>query len=133
MDCRCGSIAADRVSDHRRLEQQQHDREQLFDCDDEPQHGAANDAAAEHHGFRGDVNTAAVAARVDAVDDAAGSAKIPIVTRRQKNVPAPLAPGPSRWISGEFAPRSARSTEDGIDPEREGRTGDRFYRLKFNS
>jgi hypothetical protein len=71
------------------LEQQQHDREQLFDCDDES-NGAANDAAAEHHGFRGDVNTAAVAVRVDA---AAGSAKIPIVTRRQKNVPAPLAPG----------------------------------------
>jgi hypothetical protein len=114
------------------LEQQQHNREQLFDCDDES-NGAANDAAAEHHGFRGDVNTAAVAARVDAVDDAAGSAKIPIVTRRQKNVPAPLAPGPSRWSSGEFAPRSARSAEDGIDPEREGRTGDRLYRLKFNS
>jgi hypothetical protein len=75
------------------LEQQQHDREQLFDCDDEPQHGAANDAAAEHHGFRGDVNTAAVAARVDAVDAAAGSAKIPIVTRRQKKRPGALGAG----------------------------------------
>ena len=70
MDCRCGRIAADRFSDRRRLEQQQHDRQQWFvdHADDEQQHGAANDTATEHHRFRGDVDAATVAAGVDAVD-----------------------------------------------------------------
>ena len=132
LDCRCGSIAANRFSDRGWLEQQQHHREQrLFACGDEQQHAAANDAAAEHHGFRGDVDTAAVAARVDAVDAPAG--QIPIITRKQKKVPALLAPGPSYWSSDEFAPRTSRSAEDRIYPERKGRTGDGLYRLKFNS
>jgi len=113
------------------LEQQQHDREQLFDCDDEPQHGAANDAAAEHHGFRGDVNTATIAAGVDAGDTTAREVAINI--RRQKNVPAPLAPGLSYLNLNEFEPWNSWSAEDRIDPERKGRTGDRLYRLKFNS
>jgi hypothetical protein len=83
LDCRCGSIAADRVSDRRRLEQQQHDREQrLFDYD-EQQHGAANDAAAEHYGFRGDVNTATIATGIDSVD-AAGFPQVAIILARRK-------------------------------------------------
>jgi hypothetical protein len=76
------------------LEQQQHDREhRLFGYDDQQQHGAANDAAAEHHGFRGDVNTAAIAAGIDAVDATTGSPEIAIITGKQKNVPAPLGAG----------------------------------------
>jgi hypothetical protein len=114
------------------LEQQQHDREQrFFACDDEQQHGAANDAAAEHHGFRGDVNTATIAAGVDADDTTAREVAINI--RRQKNVPAPLAPGLSYLNLNEFEPWNSWSAEDRIDPERKGRTGDRLYRLKFNS
>ena len=111
LDCRCSGIAADRVSDRRRLEQQQHDCEQqLFDYDDQQQHGAANDAAAEHHGFRGDVNTATIAAGIDSVDaaDTAGSPQVAIITRTQKNVPAPLAPGPSYLSSDEPVLRNAR-------------------------
>jgi hypothetical protein len=37
------------------------------------------------------------------------------------------------WSSDEFVPRKVRSSENGIDPERKGRAGDRLYRLKFNS
>jgi len=52
------------------LEQQQHDRQQWFvdnvaDDDDDD----ANDAPAGHHGFRRDVDAAAIAACVDSVDD----------------------------------------------------------------
>ena len=113
------------------MEQQQHDREQRLVDYDEQQHGAADDAATEHHGFRGDVNAATIAAGIDSVD-AAGS-QVPIITCTQKNVPAPLAPGPSYLSSNESVLRKRGSAENGIDPERKGRTGDRLYRLKFNS
>lgn len=131
LDCRCSSIAVDRVSDRCRLEQQQHDRQQWFvdnaaDDDDDD----ANDAPAGHHGFRRDVNATAIAACVDTVDtvDDGGASQAAITSCKvAKSVPALLGAGTDL----EF--RRERSAENGMDSEAKCRACDRLYRLKFNS